>query len=659
MQLDEDGIPRIEPVFQNLRRGYTNELYIEAVKRILRDLLPYRYFADAEGDCELLEDQVDKLKRQLPMVRRTPFGSPPCDLSFFLLAKQRSNAFKFFFEIISRWLIPGQRLNTMAFFAVDFRMPDFSEDIYTLVEVVVNIESAEDMRKIRSNWPGTETELVLGTKSAYHARRILEIKGLSADEKTAMIQEHAAYLMRRRPKDFQQDLISETQHVLVSFQDDFKAHRSYRHLSRIIAVQYLFRQALRKAVKEMPNRRHLSLKLMKARVSSDGTQRSVLGVLVVVNFIRDHEVFEEQHLLKAIRNYVPSIRGVPGSFFTHTGHSHGIGTLYLEIEKTDGSDFSSREIRRLRRELPGDLKDRVQHLIHPIFMPQNEEEIMRNMLSLSGQLRFLRDIPQVMISFDEQTANEVSFMVIYVRVQKEDSLPISEYFQRAHHLVNYVHDRSKIVGYLRKRYPKEASVFRIRLAKDDYLRRDHTLDLQKARQEVAEQVQAVLGEFRDFNGGMISKQNELFCSVHNLLADVGKSNEFLLENFFYSLTPVVARSILEPTALKTLFLMLLEALEVSFFHEDKPFFKVKEEPEILYVMIKMADPIMKERIACSLEPLNISSMDLARTFVTVYDNPYLGYIYSCEDSLKRKNFIDTLRQIASQNQVKLQNSAPL
>lgn len=649
MHLDQEGIPLIEPVFQSVRPGYTNELYMEAIKRILRDILPYRYFADATHDPDMMEDQVEKLQRQLPLIRRTPFGSPPCDVSFLMLSQHRHNAFKFFYEIISRWLIPGHPLNAFAFFAIDFRLPEVGEEVYTLVEIAVHVSSHQEMLKIQRNWPGTELELNLGIKSAYHARRILEIKGLSADEKTALIQEHSAYLMRRRPEDFQQDLISEMQHMLVTLKDDFKAQRSYRHLSRIIAVQYLFRQALRKAVKEMPNRRHLSLKLIKARIGEG--QTAVLGVLVVVNFIRDHEVFEEQHLLKAISNYIPSVKGVTGSFFTHTGHSHGIATLYMEIEKTDGGDFNGEEIRRLRRELPSDLKDRIQHLIHPTFMPQNEEEIMRNMLSLAGQLRFLRDIPQVMISFDEQTAAEVSFMVIYVRVQKEDSLPISQFFEQSPISVHYIHDRSKIVGYLRKRYPKEASVFRIRLPKEDYLRRDHTLDLQKARQVVADQVQSVLGEFRDFNGGMISKQNELFCSVHNLLADVGKANEFLLENFFYSITPVVARSILEPRTLKNLFLMLLEALEESFFRAERSFLKVKEEPETLYVMIKITDAKVKEEVGGNLEPLNISSMDLARTFVTVYDNPYLGYIYSSEDPLKRQLFIDAIQQVISPSQV--------
>lgn len=649
MQLDSDGLPRIVPVFKSLKEGFTNELYVEAIKRIFRDLIPYNYFGDVAHDPELLDDQVEKLKRQLPIVRRTPFGTPPCDLSFFLLTEHRSNAFKFFFEIISRWLIPGRRLNCQVFFAIDFQMPDISDSVYTLVEIAVRVESREDMLKIQKNWPATEMELVLGVKSADHAHRILEIKGLSADEKTALIQEHIAYLMRRRPQDFESDLISEMQHILVTCRDEFKAERSYRHLSRIIAVQYLFRKALRAAVKEAPNRRHLSLKVVKARVTLGGEKKTILGILVAVNFIRDHEVLEEQHLLNAVRNYISAVNPIKGSFFTHTSHTDNICTLYIEIEKADDKEFTGEEIAILRRELPADLKDRIQHLMHPIFLPQNEEEIMRNMLTLASQIRFLRDIPQVIISFDEQSTDEVSFVVIFVRLLKPSSPSVATMFRHADVPVKFSLDRSKVVGYLRKKYPKEASVFRVRLPKHEYLRRDNSLDLQKARQVVVEQVRMVMGEFRDYNGGMISKQNELFCTVHNLLADVGKANEFLLENFFYSLTPVVARSLLEPQTLKTLFLMLLEALEESFFQSEEHFFKVKQEEECLYIMVRLDDPSIKERIGEEIEALNLSSMELARTFVTVYDNPYLGYILSTEDPLKRQTFVEAITHAVQGN----------
>ena len=52
--------------------------------------------------------------------------------------------------------------------------------------------------------------------------RILEIKGLSADEKTALVQEHVAHLAKRLPHEFDEDVMTELQHVLMICRDDFK-----------------------------------------------------------------------------------------------------------------------------------------------------------------------------------------------------------------------------------------------------------------------------------------------------------------------------------------------------------------------------------------------------------------------------------------------------
>ena len=114
-------------------------------------------------------------------------------------------------------------------------------------------------------------------------------------------------------------------------------------------------------------------------------------------------MFDKTHLLKAIQNYIPSAQAVENSFFANRRGSEHICTLYLELEKINGDEFTGNEIRMLRQELPNDLKDRIEHLMHPVFMTRNEEEIIRNILSLSNQIKFLRDIPQVFISFDEQT----------------------------------------------------------------------------------------------------------------------------------------------------------------------------------------------------------------------------------------------------------------
>jgi len=270
---------------------------------------------------------------------------------------------------------------------------------------------------------------------------------------------------------------------------------------------------------------------------------------------------------------------------------------------------------------------------------------MRNILSLSSQIKYLRDIPQVFISFDEQSYNHLYFTIIIVRVLKAKSTSIQEMFEKTRSFLEYVHDRSRTVGFLRKKYPKEATVFRVKVSKEQFLRRNHSVDLYKARQAVVAELTRVVGEVRDFNGGMITKQNELLIEVRDLLADKVKHNELMLENFFYSLTPVIMRTVLEPEALKTLFLMLLDAQEYGFFSEESYSLKTHVEKSFVFAMISAESRAIERDIKLTLEELKMDSSALAMSYVKVYDTHYLGYVYRSDDADRQREFCELIQRV--------------
>jgi hypothetical protein len=642
--LDDDGLPYIEPVFDCSKVSDTNILYREAARRTLKKILPANLFSDDLVNNEALNEQAEIFRSTLPLVAYSAFQNPPFELSFYLLSPYRSNAFKFFFEMVSRWLVPGKRLNVLVFYAVDFRIPDISSEIFTLSEVIVRVESEEELRIIKQNLPIIESEISLGVNSAFRAQKILEIRGLQPDEKTAMVQEHITHLVEKLPKHFDQDVFVEMQHVLVRCKDEFKQARKYRHLSRIISIQYLFRRDLREKVIKEPNKRHLSFKTLKAEVRIAARSKNVLGIIVGVNFIRENEVFEERHLIKAVQNYLPNVSSVQGSFFANAVGKEPICTLYLEVTKNDGSEFTSQEIRHLRRKLPGDLKDRIEHLMHPVFMPFNEEETMRNILTLSNQLKYLRDIPQVMIIFEKQTDSSLSFMVILLRILNSESLPVVDLFSKPYGNIRFFHDRTKMVGMIRKKYSKEANVFHLELPKNPYLRSDYSVDLQKARQDISNELSRVFEDFRDYNGGMISKQNELLCQVRDLLPPEKRNNEFLLENFFYSLAPAVMRSVCDPIGLKNLFLMLLEAIGDTALRRGNSLLKIREDQNFFYAILSSQDSRFREDVSEAVEILGIPSINLASAFVTVADTPFMGLLYKTDSLTNRIRFQTTLEE---------------
>lgn len=636
----KNGLPPIKVKFKSGNAEGSNQLYAKAVREMVEKILPEDFFMKMESE-RTLQDQINYFDKTLPLVSWSSLEEG--NFSCFLLSRHRPNAFKFLFEMISRWLVPGKRLDVVLFFAADFYFTHFKANEYTVCEINMHISCKEDLELVWQNLSVIETELRLGVASVYHAQRILDIKGLSFDEKTRVVQEQIMALIHSRPRDFDHELLTEMQHFLVVCRNSFKLIRESRHICRMICVNYLFRRALRESVREMPEKRHLYIKCLRTRLHLPFGLKKVLGVLVGINFLKSNELLEERHLLKAIKTYVSNINVVEDSFFTNTSRTDTIHTMYLEVSKTDGSDFSLDEIKLLRKELPNDLKNRIEHLMHPIFMPYNEEEVMRNILTLGNQLKYLRDIPQVVISFDEQSDKHIFFIVILLRVLKPNAMSIHEMFEKSNSPLLYIPDRVKIVGCLRKKYAKEATVFKVRLEMASFLRGDHSLDLYRARQAVVAELSIVVGEVRDYNGGMISKQHELFCNLKDCLADVAKQNEFLLENFFYSLTPVVMRTILELEPLKSLFLMLLDALKADFLKSENYFLKMQRDENFVLVMIAAADPSFKDEVCLATKETSLPKIDLATTFINVYDTPCLGYIFRSNENKERTLFEDVIK----------------
>lgn len=623
-------------------RCMPRELCTAMVRNIINEIVPIGYLKEeGEGSFEKRFHDV------LPLVTWSKFNTVPFELSFYLLCELRFAVSKFFYEMIHWWLVPGKFLNISSFFAADFYVEGFhKKDIYTVCELSVWVETEEDFRTLCRNLPSIEAEVRLGTMSVYHANRILEVKGLTIDVKTAMIQEHIVSLMNRRPQDFDYNIFTEMHYFLVTCKENFKLIRDYRHMGRIIIILYLFRTWLSKLVEEGPDRkRHVMAKFFRVNIHDDDGSRPVLAVMVGINFLGGNEVFEERHLLKAIRNFVPDVSAVQGSFFATTGKTDNICTTYLEVEKSEGKSFSLKEIGLLRKELALEIKGCVEHFMHPVFMPRNEEEVMRNILTLGGQLKYVRDLPQVIISFDKQTDFKISFTVILVRLLKNNPLSIEEMFLKADTTLDFFPEQVRGVGYLRKKYAKEANVFRVEVDKINYLREDHSLDLYKARRAVVFELANIVGEFRDYNGGLITKQNEVFCDLRDMLGDVGRHNVFLLENFFYSLSPSVMRNILEPAVLKHFFSSLLDGLEDVTNQERGYSFVVQDEGRYVYVMLVTDDSKFTSDVKNVINELKIDVMDLAMVFLVVHDMPCLGYIYRCDDSDKKELFIESIKQV--------------
>ena len=267
-------------------------------------------------------------------------------------------------------------------------------------------------------------------------------------------------------------------------------------------------------------------------------------------------------------------------------------------------------------------------------MPRNEEEVVKNIVTLSKQLRFIHDIPQVIISFDQQTVSQLSFTVVFLRILKSRDPSLKDIFEHFKTKFQFILDRVKKVGVIRRKYFKEANVFRVILKDNEYLRVDHSIDINKARQDILKELNRIFGEIRDYNGGMIYKQNEVYEKLKYELHD---QNKLLLEKFFYSITPQEMTAIVPISYLKELFLMLLSS------HEKKKMtWSLKQEIKAVHLIV----PLIKEKqdIEKALDKVVLFSGEFFSFNIKINDRSYLGYSFLCEDKVSQKNLILNLQQ---------------
>jgi len=622
--------PRIKNMFEESTDRFRGTHYSESIRRLLQRLLRHDAFFSEIKEEEVRGQCIEFLNDHLPLITCEEWSHYPFCLSIFLLCRLRPNASEFFYDMIHRWILPGKRSPINLFFAADFKLPDISDETFLISEICLCIEEEYEIEQIRMNLPILLEEIRLGISSFYQANRILEVKGVLADEKMALIQKKISEIVHRRPSSFDYDIFGHLQHFLVMARPEFKAtHESY-HLSRMICIFYLFHRALRKRTELAPEKRHLMLKFKKTYLHLPLGTKRVLGVFVGMNVLKENEMFEERHLLQALLLVIPEIEYVEHSTFISKQVDFKIHTLYLEIKKRTEEDFTLAEIKKLNLELPELLKNGVQRLIQPVFMPRNEEEVMRNMLILSNQLKFSYDLPQVIVSFDSQLDHELSFNVILLRILKDKHVSIQELFNRSQTIVKFIPERTKIMGLLRKKYPKEANVFRVLISSDPFKRKDHSLDLFKARQQVIAELYKVLGEFRDYNGGMLAKQIEILYSLKQLFHELDESKEFFLENFFHAIFPVEMRSILSPLKLKKFFHLFHSAVEEKR-ETDVYSIKYLEEEGNLYLIASYTQTLERDKFLEDLRLLKIPSNQLAFLDLSFADRFYFGCLYQSNE----------------------------
>jgi hypothetical protein len=545
-------------------------------------------------------------------------------------ANYNKESIKFFVEMVSNWILPGRHL---------FINKISAERNENKILLKAEIQPANDEEKfqILENFSILEDEIKLGAGSSYHAKKILELKGLLLEEKDGLVQSLIQDRVLHFPNLFDSDLFSFMQKFLVTVREDYKQARSYELLSRVICHGYLISEHLKTLMEEEKNQRHFHLKLLPVASETPFGKKLVLGAFVAMNFLKDNEVLEDKHLIRAVKKHFPDAVIIEGSYFFQREDDSLI--FYVEFEKEES--FSSTEIAFLKSELKDEVKASIETLVSSVFMPRNEEEVMKYVVTLSKQVVSSKDLPQIVILFQEQTNDSLLFTLLIVRPILNDSPNMYSVLERSENFlknpfayqdfIEYRIEKVRHAGFIRKKVYKEACQIRISLKKRAFMRADFVVDLYKARQAIVAWTQSYLGNVRDYNGGMISKQMEKFLEFQEKYLYKGFKEEKRLNNFFHSLYPIELRVSASIQSLQKLYDLMVK---LSF--QEESFLK-EEDLEALYLCMNEKIEVLE-----SVESLKIPSIRLLQLRLTLDGKPTLGYIFFSSDKEEKCRFINAL-----------------
>jgi oligopeptide transport system substrate-binding protein len=271
---------------------------------------------------------------------------------------------------------------------------------------------------------------------------------------------------------------------------------------------------------------------------------SVYGISCILYPLQEHEIFGESQIIEGIQKLIPGVKKTPNSYFSYSNGK----TLffYLEIKKMRGGNFSSDEKDNIRIQLPLDLSQRIEDRSPSLLIPCNMEELIKNIRHLKKEIRSSQDIPQVMLSFSEYSNKVVKFLVIIARVINENTASIQSLSKQLPEMVHFSIENILTLDKLHKKNRKEIVVITVEINSSIFLRNNNTVNLRAARNYVFKILENLLGPCRDYNGGLLIKEDEQLSAIKEVLKKRNSQIIPLFEDLFYGIRPILLRALITP-----------------------------------------------------------------------------------------------------------------
>lgn len=561
-----------------------------------------------------VEEKLKKIDESLPIVTWLPLKQVPGLLSIILVNRSRdrfaSGTGRFFVDAVSRFALPGHHMSIESHMTVDFFLVDRPNKKFGLSHVGLFIKTPEEWAALEENLPKVAEEIRLTVHAVFESRRIISLKHLHQAEKDLLLQERLSSFGKRDSKgirvnlfdqvhqwllkaeaekkcaglwkeilprmgkeekiSFDRDMFLEIQTLIFVYRDEFIAERKLSDVGKLACYQYFFKKKLQYDIEKEPFKRHIYLKVFRvgrnnAKTHHAGNDAGIhhssggMGVAIGLNLLNRYELLDANHIIAAVQTLVMNVRLIPNSYVMDARHET-MRLYYLEVQKENGTAISANEFLVLKTKLARELEERIEVVNHPLFLPSNEEELLKYVSVLSQELN-RDDVPQVVISFDRQTQDVFSFHVIVLRFASCDSLSIQNLLEKACPSYRWVEEKVKRIHEPKSAHFKEASIIKAVFPKAPFFRKDFSLDLSRARTVISAILSEAIGEYRDYNGGTLVLRQDAFASFKK---GYRESEDSILERFFYSVEPAFMQTVMDSILLKNGYALLKSVIERDF-----------------------------------------------------------------------------------------------
>lgn len=592
--------------------GFDN--YVKSMEEVVKEMIPESVACLPEDSLFIPCDvSFETLNRTLPIVEIVDEEAAPSLLSLRVLTREECThgIGLFLCQMIDEKLLPGKKLEITFLRSLSFQFIIKPKEPLYIIEFFIAVDSLNDLKEIKKNFPRFEKEVRLTTLGVEKARKIVLAKGHNLEEKRMILLENFSSLLKSANDFDRKTLFSDVQHLLLKglheedpnkipdhllpyidetpktfdhhifhaidhlsqlFEDSFSRHRPLSHLSRVISFLYLFRKMITHSVSIRPQKRHVSFKVLPFKLEYVPT----LSLLLGTNFVEGQERFGKDDFIEVIQKYLPDTTTVPNTTLINEESHKGVVTLYLEMQMKDGSSFPPEAIKALKKKVPKEIHLAFDTIKEDLKIPS--DEIARNVVKLTKEISNTYDPPKVVIQYHNQSDTHYYFTALLAYLQVPDETPLT--FASEGPLTLRSTDR-KVVGILKNRYVKQIYIFDIALQKNDP-------SIKAGREAIFEYFKKRLKKVHDFNGGMIARKYENLASFKALIPP--PYSDALAENFFYSITPTYMQTLATPETLKNQFLLVSDLYENGFFEGERA---IKTAGSMVSILSKHAPPYLK------------------------------------------------------------------